>query len=203
MLFEEDKNIYKKAVRPTLPETYQLRFDIGFLFNFASGKSTRFDLEPVLIYQVNGTTEYRRISLQVEKGLAFLQYLDNTFYEDLLEFSDDQLLKWMTATGNRFIRNHSGSWAHLSARELVNLRKHYVEILHKLWPALITWPHVFYLKAGRFSNTNQNRIHLSPNTPEFRFTADQKGDLIMLRLILILDGKESALNVWGGLLLEN
>src|SRR5688572_28938364 len=187
MLFEEDKNIYKKAVRPTLPETYQLRFDIGFLFNFASGKSTRFDLEPVLIYQVNGTTEYRRISLQVEKGLAFLQYLDNTFYEDLLEFSDNQLLKWMTATGNRFIRNHSGSWAHLSARELVNLRKHYIEILAKLWPGLHSCKNLFYLKNGRFSNTQQNHIKLSPQPPQFKFSLEQKGELIVLRLILLLD----------------
>src|SRR5687768_13502357 len=119
MLFEEDKTIYKKAVRPTLPSSYELKYEIGFLFNFVSSKSTRFDLEPVLIYEVNGTREYRRISLQVEKGLAFLQSLDDAFYGDLLEFSDNQLLKWMTATGNRFIRSHSGSWAHLSARELV------------------------------------------------------------------------------------
>ena len=203
MLFEEHKNTYEKAVRPTLPASYELKFEIGFLFNFVSSKSTRFDLEPVLIYQVNGTTEYKRISLQVEKGLAFLHALEESVYNDLLEFSDNRLLNWMTATGNRFIRNHSGSWAHLSAKELTNLRRHYVEMLQKLWPALITWPHVFYLKAGRFSNTNQNRIRLSPNKPEFRFTADQKGDLIMLRLILMLDGKECDLNVWGGFLLEN
>jgi SNF2 family DNA or RNA helicase len=203
MLFEENKNEYKKAVRPVLPASYELEYEIGFLFNFVSGKSTRFDLEPVLIYNVNGTAEYKRISVQVEKGLAFLQPLEDSFYKDLLEFSDHQLLQWMTRTGNRFIRNHSGSWAHLSAKELINLRKHYRKLLQKLWPTLITWPHIFYLKIGRFSNTRQNRIQLSPQPPEFRFIVDQKGELIILRLILLLDNKEAELNVWGGFLLEN
>ena len=121
MLFEEEKNVYRKAARPTLPASYELKYEIGFLFNFVSSKSTRFDLEPVLIYQVNGVTEYKRISLQVEKGLAFLHELEDPFYDNLLAFSDNEILRWMTATGNRFIRNHSGSWAHVSARELVNL----------------------------------------------------------------------------------
>ena len=203
MLFEEEKNVYQKPVRPTLPASYGLKFEIGFLFNFVSSKSTRFDLEPVLIYQVNGSTEYKRISLQAEKGLAFLQALEEPVYTNLLEFSDHQLLKWMTATGNRFIRNHSGTWAHLSARELTNLRKHYVEILQQLWPTLGSWPHLFSLKAGRFSNTQQNRIRLGTTPPEFRFALEKKGELMMLSLVLILDGKECELNMRGGFILEH
>lgn len=203
MLFEEEKNVYKKAARPVLPATYELKYEIGFLFNFVSSKSTRFDLEPVLIYQVNGTKEYKRISLQVEKGLAFLQSLDDLFYENLLEFSDNHLLKWMTLTGNRFIRNHSGSWAHLSARELVNLRKHYIEILQKLWPTLCTWPHLFFLKAGRFSNTYQQSVQLGTHPPEFRFAVEQKGELMIVKLMLRLNDKEAPVNLWGGFLLEH
>ncbi len=202
MLFEEEKNKYQKVVRPTLPASHELEYEIGFLFNFVSSKSTRFDLEPVLIYRMKDAPEYKRISLQVEKGLAFLQTLEDGFYNDLLEFSDNRLLNWMTQTGNRFIRNHSGSWAHMSARELVNLRKHYVEILQKLWPRLSAWPHIFFLRAGRFSNTEQNRIRLSPNPPEIRFSVTLEKGLIIIRMILLLDNKEAGLNVWGGFLLE-
>src|SRR5690349_4865319 len=202
MLFEEEKKAYQKTARPKLPASYELKFEIGFLFNFVSSKSTRFDLEPVLIYQLNGTTEYRRISLQVDKGLAFLQGLDDDFYNDLLEFSDNQLLKWMTATGNRFIRNHAGTWAHVSARELVNLRRHYIEILQKLWPRLTSWPHVFILRAGRFSNTQQTAVKVSGHPPEFQFIAEQKGELIILRLKVLLGGKECDLNVRSGFMLE-
>lgn len=203
MLFEENKHEYKKAARPVLPATYELEYEIGFLFNFISGKSTRFDLEPVLIYQVKGITEYKRISLQVEKGLAFLQSLEDSFYQDLLQFSDHEILQWMTRTGNRFIRNHSGSWAHLSAKELVNLRRHYVDILQKLWPTLGNWPKIYYLNIGRFSNTQQKTIRLSQQPPDFRFIIEQKGELIVLRMILLLDDNEAPLNVWGGFLLEN
>lgn len=203
MLFEEGKEQYKKVARPTLPPDHRLDYRIGFLFNFVSSKSTRFDLEPVLIYTVNGLTEYKRISLQVEKGLAFLHKLKDPLYSDLLEFSDLRILRWMTQTGNRFIRNHSGSWAHVSARELVNLRRHYIELLGKLWPALSGWPDVFYLRAGRFSNTQQQRIKLATTTPECRISVERKGNLILLRLHVFLGGTEAPLNVWGGFMLEH
>ena len=203
MLFEEEKKVYEKAARPVLPASYALKYDIGFLFNFVSSKSTRFDLEPVLIYEVNGTLEYKRISLQVEKGLAFLHRLDDTFYEDLLEFSDNKLLKWMTATGNRFIRNHSGSWAHATSRELINLRKHYIDIVRKLWPVLTEWPHVFVLEAGRFNNLKQTPVKLSAAPPTFRFSAESKGELIVLNLIVELDGKICDVSTRGGFMLVN
>lgn len=203
MLFEEQQPVPKKAVRPQLGPGFDLKFEIGFLFNFASGKSTRFDLEPVLIYEVNGVREHRRISLQVEKGLAFLSSLDDKFYDNILEFSDNNLLKWMTATGNRFIRNHSGSWAHVSIRELTNLRRHYIDLLQKLWPDLVKWPKIFVLKAGRFSNSQPTTIALSANPPQYEFTAELKGGLIVLSLRLLLDGKPAELNLRGGILLEH
>jgi SNF2 family DNA or RNA helicase len=202
MLFEEERNVQKSIARPSLPAGTVLDYEIGFFFNFASGKSTRFDLEPILIYTVNGTTEHKRISLQIEKGLAFLHPLPDDFYNDLMEFSDHKLLQWMTGTGNRFIRNHSGSWAHVSVRELTNLRKHYIVLLQKLWPTLTTWPKVFFLKTGRFNNYNPNRITLGQQPANFQFTIDRNGELIVLKLIVLLDGIESPLNVVGGFMLE-
>jgi SNF2 family DNA or RNA helicase len=201
MLFDEEKKKPVSAARPVLPPGIDLDFKIGFLFNFNSGKSTRFDLEPVLIYKINGKTEYKRISLSVEKGLAFLQSLDDLFYKDLLEFSDNKILAWMTLTGNRFIRNHSGSWAHVSLKELGNLRKHYIRLLGKLWPILSKWPHVFILKAGHFSNYQQQTIKLGEKV-DFSFKVDMSGELITLRLVLKLDDNDADLNLRGGILLE-
>lgn len=203
MLFDQPKNEPVKAARPALPADFNTEYELGFLFNFVSSKSTRFDLEPVIIYKLNGKTEYKRMSLQVEKGLALLKPLDDNFYKDLLEFSDDQILKWMTATGNRFIRNHSGSWAHLSARELNNLRKHYLELLQKLWPNLVKWPNLFILKAGRFNNFQQQNIKLSEQPAQFAFKVEHNSKLISLKMVLILDGKESDLNLWGGFMFES
>jgi non-specific serine/threonine protein kinase len=202
MLFEEERTEPKRAERPTLPPGTVIDYEIGFLFNFVSGKSTRFDLEPLLIYRKNGFAEYKRISLQVEKGLAYLQPLEESFYKALLEFSDNHLLEWMTRTGNRFIRNHSGTWAHLSAKELVNLRKHYVDLLHKLWPYLRTWPNVFVLRIGRFHNNNQKTVKLGQEPAKLSFSADTDGKLIVLKMFVHLDGQPANLELWGGFLLE-
>ncbi len=202
MLFDQEKPQPKKAVRPILPKGTVIDYQIGFLFNFASPKSTRFDLEPLLIYTKDRVTEYKRISLQAEKGLAFLQPLTEQLYTDFLEFSDNHLLNWMTATGNRFIRNHSGSWAHVSSRELINLRKHYYVLLQKLWPALSAWPHLFVLKNGRFNFYNQKNIILSDAPVTISFAADVKGDMIIIKMNLLVEGKPADLHFWGGCLFE-
>jgi SNF2 family DNA or RNA helicase len=201
MLFEEEK-IEIKPVRPVLPPGFLIDYSIAFLFNFASGKSTRFDLEPVLIYKKGPVAEYKRISMQAEKGLALLQPLHETFYLDLTEFSDHKILEWMTRTGNRFIRNHSGTWAHLSSRELINLRKHYRNILERLWPSLMNWPDLFILRAGRFNPASPVNVTLAKHSPEFQFRVDRERDIISLKMILLLDGKESDINLLGGCLLE-
>ncbi|HYC85231.1 MAG TPA: hypothetical protein VEB86_08420, partial [Chryseosolibacter sp.] len=202
MLFDEERIEQKKFVRPPAPTGFDIPYEIGFLFNFVSGKSTRFDFEPVLIYAVNGKKEYKRISLQVEKALAFLHSLDDPFYKQLLEFSDQRLLEWMTRTGNRFIRNHSGSWAHVSVRELANLRKHYRDLLQEMWPALLKRERLFILRVGRFNNALPDPVRLSPAPPQFSFRVDEHNGLITIRLKLLLDGVESAINLLGGCVLE-
>jgi SNF2 family DNA or RNA helicase len=203
MLFDQPKIEKKNTARPVLPPGTVIDYKIAFLFNFVSGKSTRFDLEPVLVFEKNGVVEYKRISLQAERGLAYLQPLEDSFYKDLMEFSDHQLLDWMTRTGNRYIRNHSGSWAHVSAKELINLRKHYINLLHKLWPTLSTWPAIFILKAGRFLNYSQLPVKLGKEPARFSFTADRNGDLIVLKLVLWLDGKKADLRLLSGFMLEH
>lgn len=75
MLFAEDRLQPKVPMRPDLPAGFTIDYEIGFLFNFSSNKSTRFDLEPLLVYNKGKLPEYKRISLQAEKGLAFLQPL--------------------------------------------------------------------------------------------------------------------------------
>ncbi len=202
-LFEEEKVAYKQDKRPVLPDGTVIDYEIGFLFNFASGKSTRFDLEPLLIYRKEKATEFKRMSLQPDRSLAYLQPLDELTYKSFLEFSDNKLLLWMTKTGNRFIRNHSGTWAHVSARELINLRKHYVDILEKLWPVLQTSPNLFLLRKGRFIETNLKSLALGKEPAKLSFVVDTDGKLIIIKLVIHLCGREARLNVWGGFLLES
>ena len=202
MLFGEDHKRSKGASRPALPNGIVIDYEIGFLFNFASAKSTRFDLEPILLYKRDKFIEYKRVSLQVDRGLAYLQPLDDEFYQDLIQFSDSQLLKWMTGTGNRFIQNNEmGSWAHASVRELKNLRKHYLTLLQKLWTGLCSNPTLFGLHNGRFVGHSQQSITLGRQPAEIRFLVEQEKDAMVLTMILLLDGKEAKVNLLGGILL--
>ena len=179
-------------------------FKIGFLFNFASGKSTRFDLEPVLILQQNGKIEYKRISIDTNLGLANIRDLDHDFYNRLLRFSNKEILKWMSATGNRFVLDErSGSWAHASVKELKNLRKRYVELLTAIWPQLCTWPDLFILIKGHFTGHALQTIKLSTEAFQIRIYAEnEKGDIV-LRLALLLDGIETHAVLRSGVLIEN
>ncbi len=203
MLFEKNSIQPNKAVRPALPAGFVIDYEIGFLFNFSSNKSTRFDLEPLLVYNKGKNPEYKRISLQAEKGLAFLQPLEDSFYHDLLQFSDANLIHWMSATGNRFIRNVStGGWAHASTRELINLRKHYIHLLHLLWPTLRASSHVFILTNGRFDNTSLQPLSLGKEIANIQFSADREREKIILKTHLFLNDQESKINLIGGFLLE-
>lgn len=202
-LFDQQQPAPRKSTRPKPPRGAPIDYEVGFLFNFATARSVNFDLEPVLIYRRAITTEYKRISLQSHVALAHLHVLDESFYERFVEFSDNAILAWMTATGNAFIRDTTtGSWKHSSARELKNLRKHYRDLLQRLWPRLTAWPHLFILKTGRFDNSAPETIRLSNAPPEIRFSVELKKDTIVLKLNLFLEGKHSRLILYRNLLLE-
>lgn len=205
MLFDSPDLTPKEAPRPKLPKGSVVNYEIGFLFNFASARSTNFDLEPILIFRHDKSiaTEYKRMSLQADIALASLQPLDDELYNDLIQFSDKKILNWMTATGNKYIRNaNTGAWSHVSARELKNLRKHYLALLSKLWPRLTEWPNLFILRGGRFNSTLPPTIKLAKQSPEIRFVVEQEKDAIVLKLQLYLDGQLSKLVLYRNLLVE-
>ncbi|MFM9836751.1 MAG: DEAD/DEAH box helicase [Cyclobacteriaceae bacterium] len=203
MLFDQDTNTSKDSSRPVLPKGTNMDCEIGFLFNFASGRSTGFDFEPLLIYKSSNSIEYKRISLQSQKALAYLQPLDDSLYNDFLQFSDAKMLAWMTSTGNKFIRNtNTGSWTHSSTRELKNIRKHYVNLLHKIWPKLIEQPNVFILKSGRFDNYKQQPVQLRKQPVNIRFSVELERDSIVLKLIVLIDGQPAKVMLCKGILFE-
>ena len=203
MLFDKENLTPKEVSRPSLPKGSVIDYEIGFLFNFASPKSTNFDLEPILIYRKSKPVEYKRISLQSNIALAHLRPLDDALYNDFLQFSDSNILKWMTGTGNKFIRNtNTGSWTHASARELKNLRKHYLDLLRQLWIRLTDWPDIFILRTGRFNSNLQQVVKLGKQPPEIRFSIEVQKNAIVLKLILLLDWQQSKLIIYRNILLE-
>lgn len=205
MLFEEYREEYPakatKTARPSLPKGSDTNYEIGFLFNFVAGKSTRFDLEPVLLLQ-DSVVKYRRISIQVDKGLAYLQPLEDKLYQDFVQFSDQNMMRWMNATGNRFLRGSGNvSWSHTTSKVLVNLRKHYVELLEALWPTLQKWPHLFIHQHGKLNaSVLPQSVKLGATPAIFNFKLDVRGQDIVLRLVLTLGGQEVPVIRTGGFL---
>ena len=203
MLFDDYEAKPQKPKTPALPPELLSQFKIGFLLNFASGKSTRFDLEPIVIVTAGKYPEYKRVSLNHDISLPFLQTLPKALLQKLMAFSDVNLMKWMNTTGNRYIVDkRTGSWAHQSVRELKSLRAHYLDLLRDMWPELSSWPDVFILASGKFVSHTQQTVKLKPTPAEFRFEADKEKDEIVIRLTVWLNGVESAVNLCGGFLLE-
>lgn len=203
MLFDDYEAKPQKPKTPALPPEFLSQFKIGFLLNFTSGKSTRFDLEPIVIITSGKYPEYKRVSLNHEISQPYLQSLPKALYQKLMNFSDVALMKWMNTTGNRYlVDKKTGSWAHQSVRELKSLRGHYLELLRDMWPELSTWPDVFILTNGKFVSHTQTPVKLNPTPAEFRFDADKEKDEIVIRLTVWLNGVESAVNLCGGFLME-
>jgi non-specific serine/threonine protein kinase len=204
MLFDDSHFEEKKTRRPKLPSDAPKNFLIGFLFNFISGKSTRFDLEPVLILERHDYKEYKRISIESEMGLAYLQYYDQNFYDKLLLFSNKEILKWMSSTGNRFVMDdRTGSWAHATVKELKNLRKRYVELLTPLWPQLCATPELFMLTQGKFSGHATQTVKLSPEPFQLKVYAESEKGEIILRPAILLNGIETHATLRCGVLMEH
>jgi superfamily II DNA or RNA helicase len=202
MLFENE-SAPKETARPTLPKGVKIDYEIGFLFNFASSKSTGFDIEPLLVYKSQFGAECKRISLQSQVALGYLQPLDDALYNDFLQFSDAKILAWMTSTGNKFIRNtNTGSWTHASIRELKNIRKHYVNLLHKIWPKLIEQPNIYILKSGRFDNYKQQPVQLRKQPVAIRFSLELEQDAIALKLSVLIDDEPAKVVLCKGVLFE-
>lgn len=174
--------------RPLLPAGFKIDYQIGFLFNFAAGKSTRFDLEPILIYKLQYGIDIKRISILSERGQAYLQPLSDSFFKKVMEFSDSRMIQWMNSKGIRYTRSQTGGWAHSSARDLVRIRHHYIDLLTDLWLELREIPYLYILKNGRFSPATAEKIVLGEMPADLSFKAEQILDLIKLSLTIKLDG---------------
>lgn len=203
MLFDDLDPKPQKSKASVLPPGFQSQFKIGFLFNFVSGKSTKFDLEPIVIQTVGKYLEYKRLSLNHDISAAFLQALPTRLSQKLMAFSDVAMMRWMNNTGNRYLLDkRTGSWAHQSVRELKSLRGHYLDLITDMWPELSAWPDVFILLNGKFVSHTQQPIKLNPTHAEFKLVADKERDEIVIKLSIWLNGVESNVNLCGGFLLE-
>lgn len=169
-------------LRPQLPASTMLDFEIGFLFNFTSARHIGFELETVFVREKNGKQDLKKLVLHQQSNLPFLQSLSDAVFNQVLEFSDQKLTDWMAKRGREYLKSYANPWNQISAVEKDELKKHYLELLQNLWPVLCTEPYVYQLNEGRFSNANIRPVKLSETPLQLSFTAAADARFITIKI---------------------
>lgn len=193
-------------LRPQLPASTMLDFEIGFLFNFTSARHIGFELETVFVRDKNGKQDLKKLVLHNQSNLPFLQSFSDDIFYQILEFSDQKLVEWMAQKGNSYLNNYVNPWNQISEPDREELKKHYLKLLQNLWPILCEEPYVYQLNEGRFSNVNIKPVKLSKTPVQLFFTVDADERFITIKIDFNLEGAELSADkakvLKSGLILE-
>jgi SNF2 family DNA or RNA helicase len=171
-----ENNSTYTAIRPRLPKTTLIDYEIGFLLNFTSTKHIALEFEPVFVYHKKNGLSFKRLSLNKESNWPYLQSLSDDVYDTIHQFSDKSILRWLATNGGSNLTNHGNPWSYFQVSDLSKIRKRYIELFQKIWPMLCEWPYVYTLRSGTFSNKNICPVKLSKDTvqPTFSMLADNR-----------------------------
>jgi non-specific serine/threonine protein kinase len=178
------------AVRPRLPESTMIDYEIGYLLNFASTKHIDFELEPVLVRDKKGKADVKKLSLGNQANYQYLQPLTDEMYSNILEFSDQKLIDWLAQNGSPYLKSYSNPWSYVGGNEAWKLKKYYFGLLKKIWPELCNAQFAFQLLEGRFSNANVQPVKLSNTPVNLTFSAAADERFITIKLSLKIEGAD-------------
>jgi SNF2 family DNA or RNA helicase/uncharacterized Zn finger protein len=198
------EDINGAPVRPVLPGTILIDYEIGFLFNFASQRHIGFELESLQITTKNGKEKITKLKL-IPSNYALLKPLSDELYDTLVGFSDENLIEWFSNNGNSYInRYHQNPWYQLSADGRDKMKKHCAQLLKNSWSLLGEHPHLYLLAEGSFSQSNIVPIRLSPSPIEIAFKVERTEKFITVWLVLRLNGEtiKGNVRILSGLLFE-
>lgn len=159
-------------------------FETGFVINMASQRlRLGFELEPAKVYHRPRKTDVKKLSLNQAANLPLLKELSDETYGLLLQLSDHQLLDYLQAQGQGYLKNYANPWQQLMETTAVLLRRHYISCLQQLWPFLAAHPDVFLLKEGKFSSQNCKPVSISPEAITLQFVVTTDERFITIRLV--------------------
>lgn len=174
-------------LRPRLPDSVMVDYEVGFLFNFISAKHIKFEFEPIFVRDKKGKTDVKKLVIHNESNLPYLQTLSDEMFAGVLEFTDKKLVDWMAINGSNYLKNYANPWQHITDTERQKLRKHYVEILKNLWPLLCREPQVFQLSNGHFSSATVKPVKLSETPFGLNFIASADERFITIKMTFKVD----------------
>lgn len=180
-------------IRPTLPTSVQVDFEVGLLFNFVSKRHIGFELEPLEVREKNNNPIYKKLNANEEANWALLKPLDSDLYELVTSLSDKGLLAWMTAKGRTYFPGYYNPWQRIMREDVVLLRKRYYEQLRKYWETLAKWKPVLLLLDGKFSNKTLKAVKVSEKFVNITFVVDMDDRFINIFLIPVVEDED-----WSG-----
>lgn len=179
----------KSSLRPLLPRSKQIDFEVGLLFNFASTRHIGFELEPIEIRDKKGMVHYKKLNANHEANWALLKPLDDELYELTTNLSDKCLIDWMAGQGRKFFSYQSANpWIRAGSEDIKFLRKRYYEQLKKHWVAIAKWPNVYLLLDKKFSNKSIKPVVLSEKFVRLSFNVTTDDRFITVHLAPQVEG---------------
>jgi SNF2 family DNA or RNA helicase len=176
-------------IRPLLPTSTMIDYEVGILFNFASQKHIGFELEALQIAERKGKEKITKLKL-APSNYSLLKPLPDECYNAVLKFSDDSLIEWISHNGNSYInRYHNNPWYQLNVDTKTKLQKHCTGLLQNNWNLLAEHPHLYLLAEGNFSQANIIPIQLSASPIEIGFKVERTEKFITIWLLLKLNGE--------------
>ena len=183
-----DENKVQAHTRPVANHV-MVNYEIGFLFNFGSQKHIGFELEPLQItYDKNGKEKINKLKF-VPHNYALLKPLPDELYYQLLEFSDEVLVSWLSQNVNSYFSRYGNPFSQLNTETTPRFRKHYAGMLQKIWPSLSETSNHYLLNENRFSQANLIPIKLSAVPIEVGFRISRDAKFITVWLLLKLNGE--------------
>ncbi|MEJ0056824.1 MAG: SNF2-related protein [Bacteroidota bacterium] len=198
-VIRSEASLESNAVRPMLPASQTIDFEIGLVFNFASYRHIGLELEPVQVRENGGRQVFKKLSANQEANLALFRPLDNALYELVTSLADKGLMNWMSGQGRNYFSNYGNNpWQRIMQEDIKLLYKRYYEQLKKHWKALANWPLIFLLLEGKFVNTNIKPVKLSEKPVNLTFRVEMDDRFVNIYLTPVIEDEDLA----GGQLLR-
>lgn len=190
-VFSGKENTISNIIRPRMPDSELIDYELGFVFNFASEKHIGFELEVISLRTKGSKTDVRKLSIHKPENLQVFQPFSDALFNQLLAFTDEQLINYLAPNGNSYLKSYSNPWSRLIENDRKRLKKHYFSLLQQIWPSLSEESHLYQLKEGRFSKSAIQQIRLSEIPAKLYFSVAANERLVTIRMSFDTSGTDT------------
>lgn len=199
-----DKSL-PSGIRPRLPESEMIDYEIGFVLNFTVTRNFGFEFEAAFVRDKKNSQDVKKLSIHKETNWPYLQALPDEIYSIMLGFNERHLLKWLESNGGSRLTGYSNPWNYIQKADIGKIKKRYFDLLRSIWSFIAEWPFVFALKEGNFSNKNVTAVKLGKEDVHLSFIAEVDARFVTIfcrAFVPELPLDNAKISVWRDMLFE-